>query len=115
MQPPDPFSHEFTDEHDTPTEVDAAFRTLRRVAIGHAAVFAGAVAAVPILTVVLGWWSQGRLFGGMSPMFAMAALGLYIFFFALGLAATTLANAVEDRMLGGPAREAQQHDDAPPP
>ncbi|GAA1772390.1 MULTISPECIES: hypothetical protein [Streptomonospora] len=98
------------DEHDTPAEVDAAFRTLRRVAVGHVAVFAGVVVGVPLLTAALDWWSQGRLFGGMSPMFAMTAFGLYVFFFVLCLAAATLSNAVEERMLGGPAREAH-HDE----
>ncbi|WP_165498584.1 hypothetical protein [Streptomonospora litoralis] len=103
------------DEHDTPAEVDAAFRTLRRVAIGHVAVFTGVIVAVPLLTAALDWWSQGRLFGGMSPMFAMTGLGLYAFFFVICLAAATLSNAVEERMLGGPAREAHHQDGAPPP
>ncbi|GAB3466523.1 hypothetical protein GCM10027570_55910 [Streptomonospora sediminis] len=103
------------DEHDTPAEVDAAFRTLRRVALGHVAVFTGVVIAVPLLTAALDWWSQGRLYGGMSPMFAMTAFGLYAFFFVVCLAAATLSNAVEERMLGGPAREGHREDEALPP
>lgn len=90
------------DTHDTPAEVDATFRTLRRVAAGYFAVFLVAITGVPSLTLTLGWWSQGRLIGGMSPGFVMAAFGLYAFFFLLGLAAATLATAVEARMLGGP-------------
>jgi hypothetical protein len=88
-------------EYDTPAEVDAAVRTLRRVAIGHFAVFLGVVLLVPFLTLALDWWSKGRLLGGMSPNFAMAAFGLYVFFFAISVAAARLSNAVEDRMLGG--------------
>lgn len=88
------------DEHDTPAEVDATVRTLRRVAIGHFAVFLGAVLLVPFLTLALDWWSQGRLLGGMSPNFVMAAFGLYVFFFVIAFAAARLSNAVEDRMLG---------------
>lgn len=88
------------DEHDTPAEVDAAVRTLRRVAVWHFVVFLGAVLLVPLLTVALDWWSQGRLVGGMSPNFVMAALGLYLFFFIIAFAAARLSNAVEDRMLG---------------
>lgn len=95
------------DEHDTPAEVDAAFRTLRRVAVGYFTVFLVAVTGVPALTLTLGWWSQGRLIGGMSPGFVMAAFGLYVFFFLTGLAAATLSTAVEARMLGGP------HDEEP--
>jgi hypothetical protein len=38
----------------------------------------------------------------MSPSFVMAAFGLYVFFFVIGLAAATLSTAVESRMLGGP-------------
>ena len=90
------------DETDTPAEVDAAFRTLRRVAVGYFALFLVAVTGVPALSLTLGWWSQGRLIGGMSPGFVMAAFGLYLFFFAIGLAAATLSTAVEARMLGGP-------------
>lgn len=89
------------DEHDTPAEVDASFRTLRRVAIGYVAVFLVAITGVPALTLALGWWSEGRLIGGMSPSFVMAAFGLYVFFFVIGLAAATLSTAVEARMLGG--------------
>lgn len=95
------------DEFDTPTEVDAAFRTQRRTAIGYAVVFAGAIFAVPALTVALPWWSQARLVGGMSPAFVMAAGGLYLLFFGIAVAAALLANAVEDAMLGG------RSDDAP--
>lgn len=98
-----------TEEHDTPAEVDATFRTLRRVEVGHMAVFAGVVIAIPLLATALDWWSEGRLIGGMSPMFAMTAFGLYLFFFVVGLAAATLSSAVEERMLGGSADDADPH------
>lgn len=94
------------DEHDTPAEVDATVRTLRRVAVGYFIVFLVAIGGVPGLTLVLDWWSEGRLIGGMSPSFVMAAFGLYVFFFAIGLAAATLSTAVESRMLGGPDEDA---------
>jgi hypothetical protein len=94
------------DEHDTPAEVDATVRTLRRVAVGYFVVFLVAIGGVPGLTLLLDWWSQGRLIGGMSPSFVMAAFGLYVFFFAIGLAAATLSTAVESRMLGGPGDDA---------
>lgn len=90
------------DEFDAPAEVDATFRTQRRIALRYFGVFLAVTLAVPALTLVLDWWSQGRFVGGMSPAFVMAAGGLYLFFFALALAAATLATAVEDRMLGGP-------------
>lgn len=98
------------DEHDTPAEVDATFRTLRRVAVGYFMLFLVAITGVPGLTLALGWWSQGRLIGGMSPGFVMAAFGLYLSFFLLGLAAATLSTAVESRMLGGPAELTGQSD-----
>jgi hypothetical protein len=43
----------------------------------------------------------------MSPAFVMTAAGLYVFFFLLALAASSLATAVEDRMLGEQAPDAQ--------
>ncbi|MBB4931443.1 hypothetical protein F4561_002263 [Lipingzhangella halophila] len=112
MQPSEQFA---TDEHDTPAEVDAAFRTLRRVAVGHVAVFAGVVIAVPLLAAALDWWSEGRLIGGMSPMFAMTAFGLYVFFFVICLGAATLSTAVEERMLGGSGHETDPRDGTPRP
>lgn len=88
------------DEYDAPADVDAAFRTVRRVVVGHFVVFLGVVVAVPVLTLTVDWWSRGRLVGGMTPSFVLAAFGLYVFFFLLAAAAATLSNAVEDRMLG---------------
>jgi uncharacterized membrane protein len=97
-----------------PAEVDATMRTVRRVAIGHVAIFLGVVLLVPFLTVALDWWSEGRLIGGMSPNFVMAAFGLYVFFFALSVAAARLSNTVEDRMLGGADREIHDEEGTPP-
>lgn len=88
------------DDFDTTPEVDATFRTQRRVAVGYFVVFLGVTFAVPALTLVLGWWSNGRI-AGMSPNFVMAAGGLYVVFFLVALAASSLAEAIEDRMLGG--------------
>jgi len=65
-----------------------------------------ATLAVPALTLVLDWWSEGRVLGGMSPAFLMTAVGLYVFFFALAVAAASLASTVEDRMLGEPEADA---------
>ena len=97
MLPGDP-----PDEHDTSAEVDATFRTQRRIAVGYFLVFVVVTFSVPLLAVVLGWWSEGRLLGALSPNFVTVAAGLYVFFFLLGLAAASLATAVEERMLGGP-------------
>jgi hypothetical protein len=87
---------------DTPAEVDATFRTQRRIVFGYFAIFLLVTLAVPALTLVLDWWSEGRLVGGMSPAFVMTAAGLYLFFFLLALAASSLSATVEDRMLGQP-------------
>lgn len=85
---------------DSPAEVDAVFRTQRRIAVGYAAVFALVLIGVSVLTVTLGWWTTGRVIGGISPGFLVAAVGLYVVFVVLATAAGSLANAVEKRMLG---------------
>jgi hypothetical protein len=90
------------DEYDSPAEVDATFRTQRRIAFGYFTIFLVVTLSVPALTLVLDWWSQGRVIGGLSPSFLMAAGGLYLFFFLLAAAAAALATSVEDRMLGAP-------------
>lgn len=94
-----------SDEFDTPAEVDAAFRTQRRIAVGHFVVFLSGVLLVPILTETGQWWSGGRLGGWATTSFVVAGLGLYLFFFVLGMAASSLAGGVEDRMLGTPDKE----------
>jgi len=88
------------DDFDTALEVEAAFRTQRRVALAHALVFLLVVLGAPVLNIALDWWTRARLLGGMSPGFALVAIGLYIGFFVLALAAASLANGVEDAMLG---------------
>lgn len=87
-------------EYDAPAEVDAAFLTQRRIAVGYCLVFLLATFAIPVLTVSSGWWIDARVVGGMSPSFLIAGVGLYLFFVGLGLAAATLADGSEVRMLG---------------
>ncbi|MFA9447162.1 hypothetical protein [Egicoccus sp. AB-alg6-2] len=95
-------------EYDAPAEVDAAFVTQRRIAVGYCLLFLLVTFAIPVLTVSSGWWIDARVVGGMSPSFLMAGVGLYVFFVGLGLAAATLADSSEDRMLG----RAGDHGDA---
>ncbi len=90
---------------DTPAEVDAAFRTQRRIAVTYFVVFLTVVASFPVLTVTLDWWTESRLFGDLSPAFLAASVGLYAVFAVIGIAAATLSSSVESRMLGGTATE----------
>lgn len=85
---------------DTPAEVDALAATQRRSAAAYATVFLLGTLSVPLLSSTLPWWSEARLLGGLSPNFVAAAGGLYLFFAVLGVAAASLATAIEDRMLG---------------
>lgn len=96
---------------DTPAEVDAAFRTLRRIAVTYFIVFLAVVAAFPVLTIALEWWTESRLLGELSPAFLAAALGLYAVFAVLGIAAATLSSSVESRMLGGTGAENSDPED----
>lgn len=88
------------DDADTPAEVDAVFRIQRRIAIAHFFVFISVTLGVGLALVGLKWAGESEVFGGFSPGFAMAAIGLYLFFVVVGIAAASLANAVEDRMMG---------------
>lgn len=85
---------------DTPAEVDAVFRLQRRVAIAHFLTFIFVTLGVSVTTVTLDWAATSRVFGGFSPGFALAAIGLYLFFVIVAVAAATLANSIEDRMMG---------------
>lgn len=90
------------DEFDTAAEVDAVFRTQRRIAIGYVIVFIGGMLLIPVGTLASGWWPSSRL-SSWATGFVVAGAGLYLFFFLLGLGAASLANSVEQRMLGTPA------------
>lgn len=85
---------------DTPAEVDAAFRTQRRVALTYFIVFLVVVAAFPFLSSTLDWWLESQLIGDLSPGFLTVAIGLYVVFAAIGIAAATLSSSVESQMLG---------------
>lgn len=89
---------------DTPAEVDAAFRTLRRIAVTYFILFVAVLASFPVLTMTLGWWTESRI-GGLSPAYLAAAVGLYVVFAVIGIAAATLSSSVESRMLGGTSAE----------
>ncbi|GAA4827554.1 hypothetical protein [Garicola koreensis] len=90
----------FNEVQDTPAEVDATFRTLRRIAITYFVVFLVVLAAFPVLTITLDWWTESRLIGNLSPAFLFAGVGLYVVFAVMGIAAATLSSSVESRMLG---------------
>lgn len=99
------------DEFDTPAEVDAVYRTQRRIAIGYFAVFLGGILMIPVATLVTDWWSGAQL-SGWATGFVIVGAGLYLFFFALGIGAATLANGVERRMLGTPGDDESPEPDA---
>ena len=88
------------DEFDSPAEVAAAARTQRRIALGYGLVFVLVVISIPVLSIILPWWSGSRAVGGMSPNFLVVGGGLYGFFLVLGAAAAARARSVEGRMLG---------------
>lgn len=88
------------DEFDTPAEVDAVFRTQRRIAFGYALLFLGGVLIIPALTQFTDWWTTGRLAGWWTTSFAAEGPGLYLFFFLLGVSVASLSSGVENRMLG---------------
>lgn len=95
-------------DDDTSAEVDAAFRSQRRIAVAYFVVFVAAVGGVAGATVWSRWSTTDLVLGGFSPSFLTTAVGLYLFFVLLAIAASTLANGVDDRMLGAPAAPEDQ-------
>ncbi len=92
-------------DDDDPAEVDAAFRMVRRIAVGYFVLFVVATLGVGVSLILLRWASTASIFGGFTPGFAVAGFGLYLFFVILGVASSSLINGVEDRMLGAQALE----------
>lgn len=85
---------------DTSAEVDATFRSQRRIAIGYFVVFLIGLVGLGLSIVFSGWAIGNRVLGGFSPSFLLAAVGLYGFFVIVAVAAATLANGVDNQMLG---------------
>lgn len=86
---------------DTPAEVAAAFRTQRRVATAYLGLFFAIIVVIPVLNSLIGWWTDGRLLGGISPAFALSTGGLYLVIITIGVLGARVADQVERRMLGG--------------
>lgn len=84
------------------------FRTQRRIAVGYFVVFTGGMVLIPLATLASGLWG-GRL-SSWATGFVVAGAGLYLFFFVLGLGAASLANGVEQRMLGKPTDDGDHAD-----
>lgn len=99
--------HDAVDEFDTAAEVDAVFRTQRRIAVGYFVLFLSGMLVIPLATLATGWWPGGGL-ARWAPGFVVAGGGLYVFFFVVGLGAASLANGVEQRMLGAPDDDAER-------
>lgn len=85
---------------DTPAEVLAVWRIQRRIALSYMAVFLIGTLGVALAIDTVPWVTDTTVFGGFSPGFILAAFGLYAFFLIIGLAAASLANGVEHRMMG---------------
>lgn len=85
---------------DTPAEVDAVFRLQRRIGVAYFLTFVSGTLGVSVAIVTLDWAATSRVFGGFSPGFILAAVGLYLFFVVVAVAAASLANSIEDRMMG---------------
>ncbi len=87
---------------DTPAEVDAVFRSQRRAAAAHFLIFCliigGAVAAM----LSLSWWTNSSALTGLSPAFVVVGGGIYLAFVGIAVSAATLANSVEETMMGAP-------------
>jgi len=102
LQPPESDRLDALAEFDTPAEVDAVFRTQRRIAMGYVLLFVGGILVIPALTLTTAWWSTGRLGGWWTTGFFAAGIGMYLFFLLIGIGAASLSNGVENRMLGSP-------------
>ncbi len=88
------------DDSDTPAEVDAAFRSQRRIAIGYFAVFCIVIIGSVGATTIGPWATKTRVGEAFNPAFLLAGLVLFVVFTLIAIAAASLADAVDDRMLG---------------
>lgn len=96
---------DWTNDVDTADEVDAAFRSQRRAAISHFLLFALLVGGCVVAVLSLRWWTESQIISGLSPGFVIVGGGFYMAFVVIALSASTLANGLEDSMMGPPPDE----------
>lgn len=103
---------EFVDGHadwaedvDTPDEVDAAYRSQLRAAVGHFLLFSLVVGGCLVAVLTLSWWTESRAISGLSPGYVVVGGGFYLAFVAIAVSGATLANGIEDSMMGRPNEE----------
>jgi hypothetical protein len=89
-------------EFDSIEEVDAAARSIRRVAIEYGSFFLVVLLSVPVLSMVAPGWSRRPVWAGLTLGFLTLAVGLHVFFVALVVAGARAADRIEDDMLGRP-------------
>lgn len=87
-------------EFDSIEEVDAAARSIRRVAVEYGILFVAMMIAVPVLSAVAPWWFARPLWGGLTLNFVAVAVLLHVVFVGVAIAFVRFANHVEDEMLG---------------
>jgi hypothetical protein len=93
---------DWTNDVDTADEVDAAFRSQRRAAITHFLLFGLLLGGCVVAVLSLQWWTESRVISGLSPGFVIVGGGFYVAFVAIAMSAATLANGLEDSMMGPP-------------
>jgi uncharacterized membrane protein (DUF485 family) len=89
-------------EFDSIEEVDAAARSIRRVAIEYGSFFLVVLLSVPVLSMVAPEWSRRPVWAGLTLGFLALAVGLHVLFVALTIAGARAADRIEDDMLGRP-------------
>jgi len=87
-------------EFDSPEEVDAVVRTLRRTGIQYGLVVVLVLMMVPLLALGAPWWFARAVWGGLTLNFIAVAVVLNVGFLLAGLLFNRVANRSEDEMLG---------------
>jgi hypothetical protein len=87
-------------EFDSPEEVDAVVRTLRRTGIQYGLIVVLVLMMVPLLALGAPWWFARAVWGGLTLNFIAVAVVLNVGFLLAGLLFNRVANRSEDEMLG---------------
>lgn len=88
------------EEFDSEAEIEAVFRSQRRLSLTYGAIFLGITLTIPVLVLVSPYWTSTPVLAGFSPSFLAVALFYHFLYVLIGAGYSLQANRLEEELLG---------------
>lgn len=88
------------EEFDSPAEIDAIFRSQRRLGLLYGSAFLLVTMTIPVLTLTSRYWTSTPVLGGFSLNFLVVAALYHVVYGLIGAGYALQANRLEQELLG---------------